>query len=164
MDAEILIRLLLRFILVPLGAAAAIAAGVAIIVIADHKAVVTLLEAGPQAQEEYFTAVMFGGPLLAVLLSIWAFYTFVPAMVGVLISEALSMRSWTYHSANGGVSAWLGWALTRGIRDEYRFLTEPGILIAAGLVGGLVYWSIAGRTAGFRKAISPEPPPPALPS
>lgn len=156
---DTLIRLLLRFILVPLGGAAAITAGMAVIVIAHHKALVALLDAGPQAQEDYFIALMFGGPLLALLLSIWAFYMFVPAMIGVLISEVLAIRSWIYHAANGGVSAWIGWALTRDIQDEYRFLTEPRILIAAGLLGGLAYWIVSGWTAGFWKPVGPGPRP-----
>jgi hypothetical protein len=42
------------------------------------------------------------------------------------------------------------------MQDEYRFLTEPKILIAAGLLGGLVYWIIAGWTAGFWKPVGPE--------
>jgi hypothetical protein len=159
---DILIRLLLRFILVPLGGAAAIAAGMAVIVIAHHKALVTLLDADPRAQEDYFIALMFGGPLLALLLSIWAFYMLVPAMIGVLISEALAVRSWIYHAANGGVSAWIGWALSRDIQDEYRFLTEPSILIAAGLLGGLAYWIVSGWTAGFWKPVGPGRQP-ALP-
>ncbi len=153
---DTLIRLLLRFILVPLGGAAAIAAGMAVIIIAHHKSLVALVEADPQAQEVYFFALMFGGPLLALLLSIWAFYMVVPAMIGVLISEALAIRSWTYHAANGAVSAWIGWALIHDIQDEYRFLTEPSILIAAGLLGGLVYWIVSGWTAGFWKPVGPE--------
>jgi hypothetical protein len=152
---DTLIRLLLRFILVPLGGAVAIAAGVAVIVIAHHKALVTLLDADPGAQEDYFIALMFGGPLLALLLSIWAFYMLVPAIIGVLVSEALAVRSWIYHAANGGVSAWIGWALSRDIQDEYRFLTEPSILIAAGLLGGLAYWIVSGWTAGFWKPVGP---------
>jgi len=159
---DTLIRLLLRFILVPLGGAAALTAGMAVIVIAHHKALVALLDAGPQAQEHYFIALMFGGPLLALLLSIWAFHMFVPAMIGVLISEALAIRSWIYHAANGGISAWIGWALTQDIQDEYRFLTEPKILIAAGLVGGLAYWIVSGWTAGFWKPVGPGRQP-ALP-
>jgi hypothetical protein len=158
-----LIRLLLRFILVPLGGAAAIAAGMAVIIIAHHKALVALLDASPHAQEDYFIALMFGGPLLALLLSIWAFYMLVPAMIGVLISEALAVRSWIYHAANGGISAWIGWALSRDIQDEYRFLAEPGILIAAGLLGGLAYWIVSGWTAGFWKPVGPRRQP-GLPS
>src|SRR6516162_2295303 len=159
MDVDVLIRLFLRFILVPLGSAAAIMAGTAVLVIAHHKALVALIEAAPQAQEDYFIALVFAGPLLALLLSIWAFHMFVPAMIGVVVSEALALRSWMYHAANGGVSAWFGWALTQDIQEEYRFLTEPTILIAAGLFGGLVYWLIAGWTAGFWKPTGPSQRP-----
>jgi hypothetical protein len=150
---DVLIRLLLRFILVPLGAAVALVAATAVIVIAHRNELIALLEADPLAQQYYFIALLFGGPLLALLLSIWAFYTFIPAVIGVLISEALAIRSWMFHTANGGLSAWLGWALTQDIRDEYRFLTEPRILIAAGLLAGVMYWMVSGWTAGFWKPI-----------
>ena len=146
---DVLIRLLLRFILVPLGFAVAVVAATAVVVIAHRSALVALLDADPQAQQEYFIALAFAGPLLALLLSIWAFYVFVPAVIGVLISEAFAIRSWIFHAANGGLSAWFGWALTQDIRDEYRFLAEPKILIAAGLFGGLAYWIVSGWTAGF---------------
>jgi hypothetical protein len=163
MVMDSLIRLILRFILVPLGGMAAIAAGTAVLVIAHHNAIAALLESDPQAQQDYFFALMFAGPLLALLLSIWAFHVFVPAMIGVVISEALAIRSWIYHAANGGISAWLGWALTQDIQDQYRFLAEPRILIAAGLLGGLVYWIIAGWTAGFWRPVGSERRP-AVPS
>ncbi len=150
---DVVIRLLLRFILVPLGAAVAVAAAMAFIAIAHRNALLALLAAGPQAQQEYFIALIFGGPLLAVLLSIWAFYVFVPAAIGVLVSEAFAIRSWIFHAANGGFSAWLGWALTQDLRDEYQFLAEPRILVAAGLVAGLAHWIVAGSTAGFWKPV-----------
>jgi hypothetical protein len=150
---DVLIRFLLRFILVPLGAAVALAAAAVFIVIAHHNALLALLNADPQAQEDYFIALTFGGPLLALLLSIWAFYMLVPAVIGVLISETFAIRSWIFHAANGGLSAWLGWALTQDIRDEYRFLTEPVVLVATGFVAGLAYWIVAGWTAGFWKPI-----------
>jgi hypothetical protein len=156
---DVTIRLLLRFILVPLGAAAALAAAAAVILIAHRNAVVALLDASPQAQQDYLIALLFGGPLLALLLSIWAFHTLVPAAIGILISEALAIRSWLFHAANGGVSAWLGFALTQDIADEYRFLTEPRILIAAGLLAGLAYWMVSGWTAGFWKPIRSSPRP-----
>jgi len=148
---DILIRLLLRFILVPLGAALALTAAALLVVIAHRNALLALLDADPQAQQDYFITLVFGGPLLALLLSLWAFYMFVPAVIGVLIAEAFAIRSWIFHAANGGLSAWLGWALTQDIRDEYRFLAEPMILVAAGLAAGLVYWIVAGWTAGFWK-------------
>jgi hypothetical protein len=158
---DVLIRFLLRFILVPLGAVVALAAAAVFIVIAHHNALLALLNADPQAQEDYFIALTFGGPLLALLLSIWAFYMLVPAVIGVLISETFAIRSWIFHAANGGLSAWLGWALTQDIRDEYRFLTEPVVLVATGFVAGLAYWIVAGWTAGFWKPIrSPSQPSP----
>ena len=160
MDA--LIRLLLRLVLVPLGATLALAAAAAVIVIAHRNALAAVLDANPQALQDYFIAILFGGPLLALLLSIWAFHIFVPAAIGVLISEALAIRSWMFHTANGGLSAWLGWALTQDIHDEYRFLAEPRILIAAGLLAGLTYWVVSGWTAGFWKPLrsSRRPGPP----
>jgi len=150
---DVLIRFLMRFILVPLGAAVGLAAAGAFVVIANHNALRALLDADPQAQEEYFAAFLFGGPLLALLLSIWAFYVLVPAAIGVLISETFAIRSWMFHAANGGLATWLGWALTQDLRDEYRFLTEPVVLVATGFVAGLAYWIVAGWTAGFWKPI-----------
>jgi hypothetical protein len=78
----------------------------------------------------------------------------------VLIAEAFAIRSWIYHAVNGGLSAWIGWSLMRDTQAQYRFLTEPRILVAAGLAGGLAYWLVAGWTAGFWKPVfraSPQP-------
>jgi hypothetical protein len=153
-----LVRFLLRLILVPLGAAIAVAVAMAVIVIAHWRAVEALLDADPQAQQDYVFAVMEHGPLLAMLLSIWAFYMFVPAAVGALIAEALAVRSWIFHAANGGLSAWLGWTLTEDLREHYRLLGNPEVLVAAGLAAGFAYWLVAGWTAGFWKPVrSPRP-------
>jgi hypothetical protein len=147
---DVLIRLLLRFILVPLGAAAALVVATGIIIIARRNALFAVLDADPQTQMDYLA-----------LLSISAFYMLVPAAIGVLISEALAIRSCLFHTANGGLSAWLGWTLTQGIRDQYRLFTDPGILIAAGFLAGLAYWAVSGWMAGFIKPVrSPRRPMP----
>src|SRR5262249_40201187 len=143
----------LRFILVPLGAAVGLVAAMAVIIIAHRNALGALLYADPQAQRDYFIALLFGGALPALLLLIWAFFMLVPAAIGALLSEVLAIRSWLFHAANGGLSAALAWALTQDIRDEYRFLAEPSILVAAGLLAGLAYWIVSGWTAGFWKPI-----------
>jgi hypothetical protein len=59
-----------------------------------------VLDADPQTQLDYLA-----------LLSISAFCMLVPAAIGVLISQALAIR--LFHTANGGLSVWLGWALTQ---------------------------------------------------
>src|SRR5260370_18382547 len=142
MDA--LIRLLLRFILVPLGTALALAAATAVIVIAHRNALLAVLDADPQAQQDYFIALLFGGPLLALLLSVWAFYTFVPAAIGILISEALAIRSWMFHTANGWPPAWLLGAPAPDTPAEDLVLPAPRIPLAPGLFPALSDLIVAG--------------------
>jgi hypothetical protein len=150
---DVVIRLLLRFILVPLGAALAVAVAAAFVIVAHWNTVVAAVSVEEQIRLDAT------GLLTFVLLSLWALNTLAPAAIGVLISETFAIRSWLFHAANGGLSAWIGWTLSQDIRDTYRFLTEPKVLIAAGLAAGLTYWLVAGRTAGFWKPVrAPRPP------
>src|SRR6266536_1522562 len=98
-------RLLLRFVLVPLG---------------------------------YVVAVV-----LAMLLSLM----WLPAAIGILISEAFAIRSFVFHAGNGAVSAWIGWSLFGYVDDTRVPLNEPLPVLAAGLAAGLAYWLIAGASA-----------------
>ena len=68
---------------------------------------------------------MVAGPLLFSLMSSWAHYTFVPALAGVLAAEAFAIRSVLFHAANGAVCALIGWSLTRDLREEQQFLSQP---------------------------------------
>jgi hypothetical protein len=87
-----------------------------------------------------------------------------PAAIGVLISEAFAIRSWIFHAANGAASAWLGWNLFGYIDDAHIPLNEPLPVIAAGLAGGLAYWAIAGFSAGFWKPVFGRPARATLPT
>jgi hypothetical protein len=158
------IRLLARLILVPLGAAAGIAAAVAVIVMAHWNALTAAANADPQGQQDYLFALVAAGPALVWLLSAWAVHMAAPAAIGIVISEALAIRSWLFHAANGALASWIGWALTQnldaGDRHDYGFLAEPRILVAAGLAAGLAYWLVAGWTAGFGRPMRARPAPP----
>jgi len=151
-------RFLLRLILVPLGAAAAITVAMMVVLAAHWNEIVALANADPDAQGNWLIAFVFAGPILAVLLSMTLVVTAMPAAVGVLIAEAFAIRSWMFHALNGGLSAWIGWSIMQDAHDRYRFLTEPRVMVAAGLAGGLAYWLVAGWTAGFWKPVfGPEP-------
>jgi hypothetical protein len=155
-------RLLLRLILVPLGAAVALAAAGALLVVTQWNAFHAVLAAAPQAQQDYVFALMVAGPLLVSLMSAWAHYTFVPALAGVFIAETFAIRSWMFHVGNGALCALLGWTLTRDLRDEHHFFSNPTILVAAGIAASAAYWLIAGWTAGFWKPVSASAPSPRL--
>jgi hypothetical protein len=146
-------RLLLRFILVPLGAVMALAAAGAVIAISQWNAFEAVITADPQAQEDYFFALVVAGPLLFSLMSSWAHYTFVPAFAGVLAAEGFAIRSVLFHAGNGAVCALIGWSLTGDLRDQH-FLSNPTVLVAAGIAAGFVYWLIAGWTAGFWRPLN----------
>jgi hypothetical protein len=151
-------RFLLRLLLVPLGAAAAVTVAMVVMLVAHWNEIVALANADPDAQGNWLLAFIFAGPILAILLSMTLVVSAMPAAVGVLISEAFAIRSWMFHALNGGLSAWIGWSIMQDAQDQYRFLTEPRVMVAAGLAGGLAYWLVAGWTAGFWKPVfGPEP-------
>jgi hypothetical protein len=150
---ETVARLLLRVLLVPLGGTVAIMVGMVVMLVAHRNGIAALANADPDAPDLWLFDLLRAGPSLAFLLSVTFALTILAAAVGVLIAEALAIRSWIYHAANGGLAAWIGWSMVNDVDARYRFLTEPKILVAAGLAGGLAYWLVAGWTAGFWKPV-----------
>ena len=156
-------RFILRLLLVPLGASLAIFVAAVVIVIAHWGDFIAMMQSRPDAQGYWLLVVLIIGPAFAILLAFGVAFTVLPASVGVVISEAFAIRSWIFHIANGGISAWVGWSLMSDLPDDYRFLAEPKIIIAAGFAAGAAYWLVAGWSAGFWKpvfAAAPLPPPP----
>ena len=141
-------RLLLRFLLVPLGYFAAVVVATLVIVLGSWK--LAAAAADPDTQMFAIFGFVFAAPVLLVMLlsMMW-----LPAGIGVLISEAFALRSFLFHAANGAVSAWIGWSLFGTIGDSDIPLNRPLAVIAAGLAGGLAYWAIAGWSAGFWKPV-----------
>ena len=150
---ESVLRLILRLFLVPLGGAVAVTVAMILLVVAHWHEFAALADARPDEQGYWLLAFVLAGPVLAFLLSLAVALTLLAAAVGVLISEAFAIRSWIYHAANGGLAAWIGWSLMQDAQNDYRFLAEPKIMVAAGLAGGLAYWVVAGSTAGFWKPV-----------
>ena len=154
------VRLLVRFILVPLGYLVAVIAGACVILFGSWKLGTALMSENSDAATYGMFGMAIAGPILFVMLLavMW-----LPASIGVLISEAFAIRSWIFHALNGAASAWIGWQMFGALDKSNLPLNEPQYVVAAGLAGGFAYWAVAGRTAGFWRPIYPRPAPPALP-
>jgi hypothetical protein len=153
---DVVLRLLLRFILVPLGYFAAVLAGAAVILFGSWRFGEMAMRLDSGSADVAIFGFAVAGPILFVMLlsMMW-----LPGAIGILLSEAFAIRSWLFHALNGAASAWIGWQLF-GWFDESRVpLNQPLYVIAAGLAGGFAYWLIAGSSAGFWKPVFREPAP-----
>ncbi len=97
-------------------------------------------------------------------------FALLPALVVVLITEAFYIRSVLAYAVGGaivGAACYLGLVPfdTETLRFDGIIRRHLEIMTGAGIVAGLVYWLIAGRTAGaWRQPPPPLRPPPPLPS
>lgn len=162
-----LARLLLRFLLVPAGYLAAVAAGAAVVLFGQWRLGALVQQPmDPDTAFVLFAAVVNASFLVMLLVStMW-----LVAAPGILFAELFAVRSWMFHVANGAVSAWIGAQLFPVLSGEEAPLADPFYIVAAGLAGGLAYWAVAGWSAGFFKPVlgpAPErwplPPPPPPP-
>jgi hypothetical protein len=140
--------LILRFLLVSLGALVAVLAAVATLIIAHWSTMLALAGFYQRQQGD-----VLAGPLLRFGNGLYATFMMAPAAIGALTAEAFAIRSWIYHALNGGLSAWVGWSATSEMRDEYAFLNDPKIIVAAGIAAGFSYRLVAGWNAGFWKPL-----------
>jgi hypothetical protein len=155
-------RLLLRFMLVPLGYLVAMVVGSLVLLLGSWKLGQTADDADVRDQAVF--GFVFAPIVLATLTVMW-----LPSVIGILISEAFAIRSWIFHLCSGAVCAWVGWDRLGYLNDYVGAtqipLAEVIMVVAAGLVWGLVYWAIAGSSAGFWKPVfvRPEGAPPVSP-
>jgi hypothetical protein len=97
-------------------------------------------------------------------------FALVPAMLIVAITEAFYIRKALTYAIGGGIvglACYLGLVPfdTETLRFEGIVRRHLEIMTGAGIAAGLVYWLIAGRTAGaWRKPPPSLAPPPPLPS
>ena len=151
MDA--LLRLLLRFFLVPLGYLAAVIAGSCVILFGSWRFAEVLIANNADTFAFGLFGFVVAGPVLFVMLFsvMW-----LPGAIGILISEAFAIRSWIFHALNGAISAWVGWQMFSNF-DQSGPLNETHFVFGAGLAGGFAYWAVAGWSAGFWKPVLTRP-------
>lgn len=95
-------------------------------------------------------------------------FALLPALIVVLVTEAFSIRSVLAYAIGGGA---VGLACYLGLvpfdTDSWRFdgivRRHLEVMTGAGIVGGLIYWVVAGRKAGFWRTPR-RPPAPHTPS
>ena len=157
---DVILRLLLRFLLVPFGYLAAVLAGACVILFGSWRFGEVFMSSHPDAFAYGLFGFAVAGPVLFVMLLslMW-----LPGAVGILISEAFAIRSWIFHALNGAASAWVGWQMFAAFDKSNLPMNEPRYVVAAGLAGGFAYWAVAGWNAGFWKPVfrRTELPPPA---
>ena len=81
-------------------------------------------------------------------------YAFVPALILIAIAETFDLRSIFYYAIGGGLIALLGY-YSADISPALENTTDISpvtygmqLVAACGIIGGFVYWLIAGRKAG----------------
>jgi hypothetical protein len=97
-------------------------------------------------------------------------FALLPAMVVAATTEAFSIRGALTYAVGGaviGLACYLGMVPfdTETLRFEGIVRRHLEIMTGAGIVGGVVYWMVAGRNAGAWR--EPRPPlrmPPPLPA
>lgn len=154
-----LLRLLLRLLIVPLGGLAGMIAALAIILVGywqlgDLISGATEIEA--VALADALTTAAFAMMAIVVLMG-------GISLIGVLFAEAFAVRSWVFHVANGAVSALIAAQIFPPYPDAPVPFNGMLYILGAGLAGGLVYWAVAGWSAGFWKPLGPARPAAPLP-
>ena len=149
----ILGRLLMRFLLVPLGGSIALCVAMMFVMAAHWNRVTVSAADDPSG----LAAILVTAPVLAVATA----YMLMPAALGVAIAEAFAIRSWMYHTVVGGLSSAVSLATIGGFDKSYDLSDEPLIVVGAGIAAGFAYWVVAGWSAGFWRPVfaQPEPPP-----
>lgn len=89
---------------------------------------------------------------------------FVPWVVFAFVSEIFSLRSFVIHVGAGGLIGLAaaiksaGWVITTAEGTTQLGTPESTMMVAAGFVGGFVYWLVAGRMAGLgRRGVDEAP-------
>jgi len=149
-------RLLLRLVVVSLGAAVAIYFGTLASCIANWGRFVALIGIPP---DSHAIVDIILAAVMAFIMSQAVFMMLAPALIGIAIAETFAIRSCIFHALNGALSIWVGWVTLGRGREFSEFYDNALAILATGLVAGFVYWLIAGWNAGVMKPAAPGIPP-----
>lgn len=115
-------------------------------------------------------SLVFMIPFMALFVAYFAFF---PSLLVIFFTEYLGKRDWLTHAIGGGVVALAVVGFAFGTDKVWRVgvrarlepfwlpLDDPStalLLVGAGLVGGIAYWLIAGRSAGSWRQDAELPP------
>jgi len=148
-------RLLMRFLLVPLGGCIAICVAMIVVLVAEWNRFAVLTGDDRSGLMAFFVV----GPMLAFSMA----FMLLPATLAALIAEAFAIRALLYHAICGGLSAWVSLVTIGALDKDYDLSGEPLIAIGAGIAAGFAYWAVAGWSAGFWRPVFAQPAPPLPP-
>lgn len=108
------------------------------------------------AEADAFAETLWFVPSVAAALVIWVLGA-IPVGMFIILSEIYRQRGILYYTLSGGLFALLGMILMAnglGGLGDVSGIGEIGMgtvnyFLASGFIGGLIYWLIAGRNAGF---------------
>ena len=137
-------RFLMRLLLVPLGCVALVVA-MLFVMVAQWNRMAEL------TADDYSGLTTF--LVVVPMMGVGAGVMMLPSVLGALIAEAFAIRSWIFHVANGGLSAWVSLVTIGALDKTYDLTDAPLIAVGAGIVAGFAYWAVAGWSAGFWKPV-----------
>ena len=152
---ENLIRLLMRFILVPLGYLAASIAGTLVVLVASWQLIDVARSGHPDAPAYVFLGLAIGGPILLragdrirVAAGVGR-HPDLGSLRDPLVDLPCAQRRRVGLARLAVLSAA---SPARACRSTSRWC-----VVAAGIAGGFAYWAVAGFSAGFYKPVFREP-------
>ncbi len=96
-----------------------------------------------------FGSMIFSIPIVALFV---AYFAFLPAVPAILIGEGLGKRDWLFYAIAGAIIGAVVIGILSGMAETGQdYVSDPGLalaLIASGIVGGIAYWLVTGRSAG----------------
>lgn len=151
----ILFRILFRIIVVTIGFLLATAAATAALVAASQMLLMVPPEIRYGMYDYREVRPLFDGVLLLTVYLVVVSVSLMPTLLIALVTEAMAIRHLAFYLlAGGGVGLWAARPPFDGWMPQ---AFAPAI--AAGFVGGFVYWIFAGRSAGLSAPAAPEAAP-----